>query len=83
MPAIRAGLDNETYDALLADAERHLRPAERHIAALLRQALGLPVPLPPREAVVTCEGNHRLIDTGKVAEVKEGTHRDSCGRVIY
>ena len=46
MPAIKAGLDNETYEALTADAARYLRPTERHIAALLRQALGLPVPLP-------------------------------------
>jgi hypothetical protein len=47
MPTLRVGLDDETYYALLADAERHLRPGERHMAALLRQALGLPVPLPP------------------------------------
>jgi hypothetical protein len=47
MPTLRVGLDNETYAALLADAERHLRPGERHMAVLLRQALGLPVPLLP------------------------------------
>jgi hypothetical protein len=47
MPTLRVGLDEETYQALLADAEQHLRPGERHMAALLRQALGLPVPLWP------------------------------------
>jgi hypothetical protein len=47
MPAMRTGLDEETYDALLEDAERHLRPPDRHMAALIRLALGLPVPLPP------------------------------------
>jgi hypothetical protein len=46
MPTIRFGLDQETYDALIDEAERHLRPADRHAAALLRQALGLPFPLP-------------------------------------
>jgi hypothetical protein len=48
MPTIKAGLDAETYEALVHDAERHLRPTDRHIAALLRAALGLPVPLPAR-----------------------------------
>jgi plasmid stability protein len=45
MPKVSSGIDEETYQALLVDAARHLRPAERHIAAPLRQALGLPVPL--------------------------------------
>jgi hypothetical protein len=58
MPTLRVGLDEETYRALLVDAERHLRPGERHMLALLRQALGLPVPLPPSGSAVVdvCKG---------------------------
>jgi len=45
MPIVKAGLDAETYEALMTDAARHLRPPDRHITALLRVALGLPLPL--------------------------------------
>jgi hypothetical protein len=47
MPIVKAGLDTETYEALMTDAARHLRPPDRHITALLRVALGLPLPLMP------------------------------------
>jgi plasmid stability protein len=62
MPKVSTGIDEETYQALLVDAARHLRPAERHIAALLRQALGLPMPLPLCESGTRCEGNHGLVE---------------------
>ena len=52
MPALRTGLDEETYKALLADAERHMRPPERHMAVLIRLGLGLPVPLPSSEPLL-------------------------------
>jgi hypothetical protein len=37
---LKIGLDDETYTALMADADRHLRPPDWHVKALLRQALG-------------------------------------------
>jgi hypothetical protein len=44
MATLKIGLDDETYAALIDDASRHLRPADWHAKALLRQALGLPFP---------------------------------------
>lgn len=46
MATIKVGLDNETYMALMDDADRHLRPADWHVTALLRLALGLEFPFP-------------------------------------
>jgi len=43
---IRVSLDDQMHLALIEDASRHLRPALSHAKALLRQALGLPVPYP-------------------------------------
>jgi hypothetical protein len=47
VPTLKLPLDSTTYTALLDEAARHLRPADWHALALLRQALGLSVPLPP------------------------------------
>jgi hypothetical protein len=46
MPTLRFAVDPETYEALVDHANRHLRPTDNHAAALLRMALGLPVPIP-------------------------------------
>jgi plasmid stability protein len=46
MATLKVGLDDETYSALIAEAARHLRPADWHAKAILRQALGLPFPYP-------------------------------------
>jgi hypothetical protein len=46
MPTIRFAIDIETYEALTDQATRHLRSTDHHAAVLLRQALGLPFPLP-------------------------------------
>jgi hypothetical protein len=48
MPTLRFAVDPETYEALVDHANRHLRPTDNHAAALLRMALGLPVPIPAR-----------------------------------
>jgi plasmid stability protein len=47
MATLKIALDAETYTALINDAARHLRPADWHAKAILRQALGLPFPYPP------------------------------------
>jgi hypothetical protein len=47
MATLKIALDPETYTALMDDAARHLRPADWHAKAILRQALGLPFPYPP------------------------------------
>ncbi|MGH8069286.1 MAG: hypothetical protein ACRERE_29435 [Candidatus Entotheonellia bacterium] len=47
MATLKIQLDTETYTALMEDAGRHLRPADWHAQAILRQALGLPFPYPP------------------------------------
>jgi hypothetical protein len=47
MARLRIELDAECFQALIADASRHLRPADWHARALLRQALGLAFPYPP------------------------------------
>ena len=44
MPTIKLSIDSETYSALIEEAARHLRPADWHASAILRTALGLPVP---------------------------------------
>jgi hypothetical protein len=49
MPILRFAVDKETYEALCDHATRHLRPTDHHAAALLRQALGLPFPLPGKD----------------------------------
>jgi hypothetical protein len=46
MATLKIQLDTETYTALITDAGRHLRPADWHAQAILRQALGLPFPYP-------------------------------------
>jgi plasmid stability protein len=46
MATLKIALDSETYTALMQDAARHLRPADWHVKAILRQALGLPFPYP-------------------------------------
>lgn len=46
MDTLKIRLDHETELALIQDAARHLRPADWHAKALLRQALGLPFPYP-------------------------------------
>jgi hypothetical protein len=46
MATLKIQLDTETYTALIEDAGRHLRPADWHAQAILRQALGLPFPYP-------------------------------------
>jgi hypothetical protein len=43
---IKVPLDTELHAAIIRDAARHLRPADLHIAAILRQALNLEFPLP-------------------------------------
>jgi hypothetical protein len=43
---LKIGLDDETYTALMADADRYLRPPDWHVKALLRQVLGLEFPYP-------------------------------------
>jgi len=50
MPTLKIRLDDETYTALMSDAAHHLRPADWHAEAMLRQALGLPFPYPPATA---------------------------------
>ena len=46
MDTLKIRLDHETELALIKDAARHLRPADWHAKAILRQALGLPFPYP-------------------------------------
>jgi plasmid stability protein len=46
MAILRLGLDEETHAALMADAARHLRPADWHAKAILRLGLGLTFPYP-------------------------------------
>jgi plasmid stability protein len=46
MATLKIALDAETYTALMMDAARHLRPADWHAKAILRQALGLAFPYP-------------------------------------
>jgi hypothetical protein len=48
MPALKLVLDPETLSALREAAAAHLRPADLHAEALLRESLGLPVPIPPK-----------------------------------
>jgi hypothetical protein len=47
MAVLRVHLDEETFSALMTDASNHLRPTHWHAEALIRQALGLPMPYPP------------------------------------
>jgi hypothetical protein len=44
MPTLKVPLDNDTYKALLENASQHFRPPLWHAAAILRTALGLPIP---------------------------------------
>jgi hypothetical protein len=46
MTTLKIALDREMYAALMSEAARHLRPADWHAKAILRQALGLPFPYP-------------------------------------
>lgn len=46
MMTLRVSLDEETYDALMVDASRHVRPLKSHLKVILRQALGLEFPYP-------------------------------------
>jgi hypothetical protein len=46
---LKLELDQETSDALNQAAERELRLPSQQAEAILRQALGLPFPLPYRE----------------------------------
>jgi hypothetical protein len=48
MDTLKIRLDHETELALIKDAARHLRPADWHAKALLRQVLGLPFPYPAK-----------------------------------
>lgn len=58
MPVLKLSLDQETYDALYHSAASHLRPPDWHAQALLRQALGLPFPMPAKknEGLTLCDG---------------------------
>ena len=60
MDTLKIRLDADMYDALLKDAARHLRPADWHAKALLRQSLGLPFPYPgkPHETAVNPPQEH-------------------------
>jgi hypothetical protein len=49
MPTLKLSLDHETYDALYHAVASHLRPPDWHAQAILRQALGLPFPLPAKD----------------------------------
>jgi hypothetical protein len=49
---LKLELDPETSEALYLAAERELRLPSQQAEALLRQALGLPFPLPHREPPV-------------------------------
>jgi hypothetical protein len=53
MATLKIQLDTETYTALIQDAGRHLRPADWHAQAILRQALGLPFPYPDEMQALT------------------------------
>jgi hypothetical protein len=44
MPTLKVPMDNDTYEALLENASQHFRPPLWHAAAILRAALGLPIP---------------------------------------
>jgi hypothetical protein len=44
MPTLKVPMDNDTYEALLENASQHLRPPLWHAAAIIRAALGLPIP---------------------------------------
>jgi hypothetical protein len=44
MPTLKVPLDDATYEALLENASAHLRPPLWHAAAILKMALGLPIP---------------------------------------
>jgi hypothetical protein len=46
MATLKIEFDDETYYALMNDAVRHLRPADWHAKAIVRQALGLAFPYP-------------------------------------
>lgn len=50
---LKLELDPETSEALYLAAERELRLPSQQAEALLRQALGLPFPLPHREPPVS------------------------------
>jgi hypothetical protein len=43
---LKVDLDQDAEKALVRDSVRHFRPLHLHAEVLLRQALGLPVPLP-------------------------------------
>jgi hypothetical protein len=55
MATLKLQLDTETYTALIEDAGRHLRPADWHAQAILRQALGLPFPYPADMEALTAK----------------------------
>jgi hypothetical protein len=46
MMTLQVSQDEETYEALMADAGRHARPLKWHLKVVLRQALGLEFPYP-------------------------------------
>jgi hypothetical protein len=52
---LRLDLDPEVATALTGRAAGDLRPVDMEAEALLRQALGLPVPIPPPQADSTSE----------------------------
>jgi hypothetical protein len=43
---LKVDLDQDAEKALVRDSVRNFRPVNLHAEVLLRQALGLPVPLP-------------------------------------
>jgi hypothetical protein len=48
MPTVKLELDRETFDKLVQEAMRHIRPTHWHAKALVRQALGLELPYPEK-----------------------------------
>ena len=46
MPRLHLELDSETLEALVAHATAERRPARLQAEVIIRQALGLPFPLP-------------------------------------
>jgi plasmid stability protein len=77
MATLKIGLDDETYQALMEDAARHLRPADWHVKAILRLVLGLEFPYPAQ----TCQAaKMSLVSPGASQLAPMASERPEEGR---
>jgi hypothetical protein len=74
MPTLKVPLDEATYEALLENASAHLRPPLWHAAAILRTALGLPIPATATSATVPFLSSEVL----ERASSKQESNADQC-----